>query len=61
MSRRKLTAKQHAFLEYIKNYVRENGIWPTYREIIEMAQCSTSRDTWKEHYGRSRHTQSIEV
>ena len=36
MSRRKLTAKQHAFLEYIKSYVRENGIWPTYREIIEV-------------------------
>ena len=36
MSRRKLTAKQHAFLEYIKGYVRENGIWPTYREIIEV-------------------------
>lgn len=36
MSRRKLTAKQHAFLEYIKGYVRENGIWPTYREIIDV-------------------------
>ncbi len=35
MSRRKLTAKQHAFLEYIKSYVRENGVWPTYREIID--------------------------
>lgn len=35
MSRRKLTAKQHAFLEYIKRYVREKGIWPTYREIID--------------------------
>ena len=35
MSRRKLTAKQHAFLEYIKQYVREHSIWPTYREIIE--------------------------
>ena len=35
MSRRKLTAKQHAFLEYIKQYVREKGIWPTYREIID--------------------------
>ncbi|MFQ5569405.1 MAG: LexA family protein [Rhodothermales bacterium] len=35
MSRRKLTAKQHAFLEYIKEYVREHSIWPTYREIIE--------------------------
>ena len=36
MSRRKLTAKQHAFLGYIKGYVRENGIWPTYREIIDV-------------------------
>ena len=36
MSRRKLTAKQHAFLEYIKNYVRDNGILPTYREIIDV-------------------------
>lgn len=36
MSRRKLTAKQHAFLEYIKHYVRDHGIWPTYREIIDM-------------------------
>ena len=35
MSRRKLTAKQHAFLEYIKDYVRANGVWPTYREIID--------------------------
>ncbi len=35
MSRRKLTAKQHAFLEYIKRYVRDNGVWPTYREIID--------------------------
>ena len=35
MSRRKLTAKQHAFLEYIKQYVREHSIWPTYREIID--------------------------
>jgi repressor LexA len=35
MSRRKLTAKQHAFLDYIKRYVREHEIWPTYREIIE--------------------------
>jgi len=35
MSRRKLTAKQYAFLDYIKRYVREQEIWPTYREIIE--------------------------
>ena len=35
MSRRKLTAKQHAFLEYVKQYVRAHNIWPTYREIID--------------------------
>lgn len=35
MSRRKLTAKQHAFLEFIKDYVREHRVWPTYREIID--------------------------
>jgi repressor LexA len=35
MSRRKLTAKQHAFLEYVRHYVREHSIWPTYREIID--------------------------
>lgn len=35
MSRKKLTAKQRDFLEYIRTYIKENGIWPTYREIIE--------------------------
>ncbi len=35
MSRKKLTSKQHAFLEYIKSYIQENGVWPTYREIID--------------------------
>ncbi len=35
MSRRKLTPKQHAFLEYLKEYVRDNDIWPTYREIAD--------------------------
>ncbi len=35
MSRRKLTAKQYAFLEYVKQFVREQSIWPTYREIID--------------------------
>jgi len=33
MGRTQLTAKQHGFLQYIIDYVRENGIWPTYREI----------------------------
>ena len=35
MSRRKLTSKQHAFLEYLKEYVQNNDIWPTYREIAD--------------------------
>lgn len=35
MSRRKLTGKQNAFLRYIKSYIQENEVWPTYREIIE--------------------------
>ena len=35
MSRRKLTAKQHGFLQYLRDYVRENSVWPTYREIID--------------------------
>ena len=35
MSRRKLTAKQHAFLQYIVEYVREMNVWPTYREITD--------------------------
>ncbi len=35
MSRRKLTAKQYAFLEYVKQFVREQSIWPTYRESID--------------------------
>lgn len=35
MGRRHLTAKQRTFLEYIRDFVRENGIWPTYRELTE--------------------------
>lgn len=36
MSRRHLTAKQHAFLTYIKRYLEENdGVWPTYRELVD--------------------------
>lgn len=35
MSRKKLTSKQHAFFQYVSEYVRENGVWPTYREIVE--------------------------
>lgn len=35
MPRRELTQKQHVFLNYIREYVRENGVWPTYREISD--------------------------
>ncbi|GAB5518002.1 MAG: transcriptional repressor LexA [Rhodothermales bacterium] len=35
MSRRQLTQKQHAFLTYITRHIRETGVWPTYREIVE--------------------------
>ncbi len=35
MSRRQLTAKQHSFLHFISRYIRERGIWPTYREIVD--------------------------
>lgn len=35
MSRKKLTAKQHAFYKFLDKYVREQGVWPTYREIVD--------------------------
>jgi repressor LexA len=35
MSRKKLTAKQHAFLQHLIRYVREEGVWPTYRDITD--------------------------
>lgn len=35
MSRKKLTAKQHAFYKYVKEFVWENGVWPTYRELVD--------------------------
>jgi len=35
MSRKQLTAKQHAFLEYLAEHVRQTKVWPTYREIVE--------------------------
>lgn len=35
MTRRNLTEKQREFLQYIRSYLRENGVWPTYREIID--------------------------
>ena len=35
MSRKKLTAKQHAFYKFLKSYVDDENIWPTYREIVD--------------------------
>jgi repressor LexA len=35
MSRRQLTQKQHAFLEFLRAHVREHKVWPTYREIVD--------------------------
>ena len=35
MSRKKLTSKQHAFFQYLSGFVRESGVWPTYREIVD--------------------------
>lgn len=35
MSRKKLTFKQHAFFQYLSTFVRDHGVWPTYREIVD--------------------------
>lgn len=35
MARRGLTQKQESFLDFLKNYVDEEGDWPTYREISD--------------------------
>ncbi|GMQ80790.1 MAG: transcriptional repressor LexA [Rhodothermia bacterium] len=35
MSRRYLTPKQQDFLQYIRDYVSNQGVWPTYREMSE--------------------------
>jgi repressor LexA len=35
MSRKQLTSKQHAFLEYLADEVRRTHVWPTYREIVD--------------------------
>ncbi|NNF04513.1 MAG: repressor LexA [Rhodothermales bacterium] len=35
MPRRDLTDKQEAFLDYIRDYVDAEGVWPTYREISD--------------------------
>lgn len=35
MSRRDLTEKQRDFIRYLRAYLREHGVWPTYREISD--------------------------
>ena len=35
MSRRQLTQKQHAFLEFLRDHVDQHKVWPTYREIAD--------------------------
>ena len=35
MGRRDLTAKQKTFLNYLKEFIRSEGVWPTYREIVD--------------------------
>ncbi len=35
MSRKKLTAKQHTFLDYLIAQVHETDVWPTYREMVD--------------------------
>lgn len=36
MSRKQLTSKQLAFLEFLAEHVRKTRVWPTYREIVEI-------------------------
>ncbi len=35
MSRKQLTAKQHAFLQYLIEHIKDQKVWPTYREIVD--------------------------
>lgn len=35
MSRRQLTSKQHAFLEFLQGHLDDHRVWPTYREIVD--------------------------
>ena len=35
MPRKQLTDKQQVFLEYVREYISDNGMWPTYREISD--------------------------
>ncbi len=38
MSRRHLTSKQLSFLDFVKEYIEEHSVWPTYREIVDHFQ-----------------------
>jgi repressor LexA len=35
MGRRQLTSKQLAFLDYVRDFIRSVGVWPTYQDLIE--------------------------
>lgn len=35
MTRKRITAKQHEFLQYLINAVEETGEWPSYQELID--------------------------
>ncbi|MEM1269012.1 MAG: S24 family peptidase [Bacteroidota bacterium] len=35
MSRRTLTSKQNAFMSYLIDHIRDQGVWPTYREMVD--------------------------
>ena len=35
MSRRQLTTKQNAFLEFLQGHLATHRVWPTYREIVD--------------------------
>jgi repressor LexA len=35
VSRRQLTRKQHAFLQYLREQIDTREVWPTYREIVD--------------------------
>lgn len=62
MGRRSLTAKQHAFLEFLQTYIKENEIWPTYREIVDAfgykspnSVTQNLKALWKKNYLRRDH------
>ncbi|WP_022835152.1 LexA family protein [Salisaeta longa] len=38
MGRKKLTAKQHEFLQYLIDFVDDHEVWPTYQAIIDHFQ-----------------------